>query len=420
MLSPISRTARRTPFLLAGLILTVSAHAADWPQFLGPNRNGLSSETGLIQAWPAGGPPELWRTTIGIGMSAPSIADGRLVTLAQNKTDQFVVVCDAEKGGALQRIKIAPAYSNGMGDGPRGTPAISDDVAYVFTGQGVLAAVDLKAGKLRWKIDTVRDLRGQVAEYGMACSPLLTDNAVVITVGSSKGTVAAYDRTSGKRLWTTGNESAGYSSSALLKVGGKQQIVAFTGSSVLGLEPKSGARLWRHPFKTNYECNIATPLAVDGKVFISAGENHGSALLSLAANGTTFDVTTVWSSLGPRSTLRSEWQTPIQLDGFLYGFDNVGGAGPISHLTCIESATGKRVWQQVRFGKGNLIAADGMLFLSTFKGDLVLLKANPRKFEELGRMQAVGQTRTTPVLANGLLYLRDNREVVCFDVRMKK
>ena len=159
------------------------------------------------------------------------------------------------------------------------------------------------------------------------------------------------------------------------------------------------------------------PLAVDSKVFLSSGENHGCVLLSLTPIGEKFDLEEVWDSQGPQSVLRNEWQTSILLDGHLYGFDNVGSAGPVTHLTCIEAATGKRVWQQARFGKGNLIAADGKLFISTMKGELIIVRATPEKYDEIGRATVIGSTRQAPSLDGGLLYLRDDKEIVCLDVR---
>jgi len=141
-------------------------------------------------------------------------------------------------------------------------------------------------------------------------------------------------------------------------------------------------------------------------------------LLALEPKGGKLDPSEVWSSTGVKSVLRSEWQTPILLDGYLYGMDNVGSAGPVTHLTCIEAATGKRAWQQARFGKGNFIAADGKLWITTIKGELVVVKATSKAYEELGRQRLVGFTRQAPALAGGRLYLRDDAgEVVCLDVR---
>jgi outer membrane protein assembly factor BamB len=399
----------------------VKAQQHSWPQVLGPHRNGISAETGLIDAWPADGPKELWRVRGGVGMSGLAIADGKLVTMVQRQAKQSVFVLDAATGETIHKVPVAPEYENSMGNGPRATPAVVAGTAFVYTGEGILAAVDLDEGKIKWSHNVVSEFGGKPADYGMACSPLVVGDLVVVTVGAFKATVAAFDRATGKPAWQAvaggGDDTAGYSSPALLNVGGAEQIVAFEGKAALGLSPKTGKQLWRYPYITDYDCNIATPIAVDGRIFISSGENHGCELLSLERAGEAFRVRPEWTSHGPESCMRNEWQTSILLDGYLYGFDNVGSAGPVTHFNCVDAATGKRVWQEPRFGKGNLIAADGKLFLSTMKGELVVLRATPEKFDELGRAKVVSTTRQAPALANGLLYLRDDREIICIDVR---
>ncbi|HUY88414.1 MAG TPA: PQQ-binding-like beta-propeller repeat protein [Pirellulales bacterium] len=391
--------------------------AGDWPQFLGPHRSGISAEIGLLETWPEGGPKELWRAPGGVGMSGLALRDRRLVTLVQREGKQWLAAYDARTGKPLWQVALAPEYRNAMGDGPRATPAIAGDRVFAFTGEGILAAVNFADGKLLWSHDLLDELEAEEADYGMACSPLVVGDLVVVTIGAQRASVVALDASSGKLAWRAGDDPAGYSSPAVLNVGGREQLVASTGVSVLGLAPKTGAVLWRYPFETNFNCNIAAPIAVGDRVFISAGEDHGSVLLALKPEGRGFETEEVWSSLGTRSVLRNEWQTSILLDGYLYGMDNVGGAGPITHLTCIKADTGERAWQKTRFGKGNLIAADGKLFISTMKGELVVLRATPEKYEELGRSIVVKPTRQAPALAGGLLYLRDDAEIVCLDVR---
>lgn len=403
-------------FVSLTLIATVAA-AADWPQFLGPNRTGISAETGLMEKWPEGGPKEVWRVAGGVGMSGLAVKEGKLLTLVQRDGQQWVVAHEAKTGKSLWQTPLGSEYENQMGNGPRATPTIDGDRAFVFSGEGILVAVGLADGKLIWSHNVLKELEGKEADYGMACSPLVVGENVIVIAGAEQAAIAAYNAKTGKLAWTAGEDPAGYSSPALLKVGGLEQIVAYTGASAIGLAPQSGSLLWRFPYETDFNCNIATPLAVDGKVFISSGENHGSVLLSLKPAGKTFEVTEAWASQGASSVLRNEWQTSILLDGHLYGFDNVGSAGPVTHLTCVNAATGKRVWQQVRFGKGNLIAADGKLFCSTMKGELVIVRATPEKYDELGRATLIGTTRQAPALANGLLYLRDDKEIVCLDVR---
>lgn len=391
--------------------------AGDWPQFLGPDRNGKSSETGLLDSLPDSGPKVVWRVPGGVGMSGLAIREGRLVTMVQRDGQQWLVAHDALTGEEQWKIALAAEYANPMGNGPRGTPAIVGDRVFVLTGEGILAAVRFADGQLLWSRDALKDVQGKTAEYGMACSPLVVGDQVLVTVGGRQGTVAAWDVQGGKLAWKSGTDPAGYSSPALLTVGGRQQIVASTGTSVLGLMPGTGTILWQYPFATNFQCNIATPLAIGDDLFISSGEDHGSARLSLKRRGKEYDVNEVWTSFGTQSVLRNEWQTSLLLDGYLFGMDNVGGAGPITHLTCIDSETGKRTWQKTRFGKGNLIAADGKLWISTMKGELVLVRATPEKYEELGRAVVIGSTRQAPALSHGMLYLRDDEEIVCLDVR---
>lgn len=390
---------------------------ADWPQILGPNRNGVSKETQLLDVWPTGGPKQVWKVKGGVGMSALTIQGGRVVTLAQKDGNQAAIALDAATGATQWERVLAPEYRNPMGDGPRATPTIAGDRVFAFTGEGILVALNAADGKVLWTVDAVKELGGKVAEYGMASSPLVVDEQVIVAVGAPKACVAAFSAKGGKLVWSAGEDPAGYSSPALLNVGGQRQIVVYTGASVLGLKPQTGGLLWRYPYETNYECNIATPIEIDGNVFISSGENHGAALLKLKAKADGFDVEDVWTSQGTKSVLRNEWQTSVLLDGHLYGMDNVGGAGPITHLTCIEAATGKRVWQKQRFGKGNLIAADGKLIMSTMNGELVLAKATPKAYEEIGRAEVIGTTRQAPSLAGGLVYLRDDKEIVCLDLR---
>jgi outer membrane protein assembly factor BamB len=408
-------------FLALALVTACSpvAVAADWPQFLGPNRNGISAETGLVDAFPQGGPKEVWRVKGGVGMSGVAISGGRALTLVQKDGKQWLLALDAKTGKTLWQTPLADEYENQMGNGPRATPTIVGDKVLVYTGEGILAAVSVQDGKQLWSHNVVKEHGGERADYGMACSPLVVGKLVIVTAGAPKAAVIAYDAASGKEAWAVGDELTGYSSPALLEVGGKQQIVAYTGSAILGIEPEDGKQLWRYEYETEFGCNTATPISVDGRVFCSSGENHGSVLVGLQPEGTTFAAKPAWESQGASSVLRAEWQTPILLDGYLYGFDNVGSAGPVTHLTCIEAATGKRIWQKPRFGKGNLIAADGKLFLSTMKGELIIARATPKAYEELGRVTLLGQTRQAPALSDGRIYLRDDKEIVCVEVGKK-
>lgn len=399
--------------LLLSLAGTLSA--ADWPQFLGPHRNGLSEETGLLAAFPADGPPVVWRVPGGVGMSGISVAQGRACTLVQRDGRQWAVCLNAATGAQLWATPLAPEFQNSMGDGPRATPCIADGIVCTYSGEGLLSGLRWSDGQLLWSRHPVQDYGGKPADYGMACSPLVHAGQVIVTVGAPRATVAAFDLQTGEPRWQVGTgTAAGYSSPALLTLAGREQLVVFAGNALLGIDPTAGRELWRHPWPTDYDCNIAVPLALDGGVFISCGENHGCALLDVSPEG---QVRERWSATGADSVLRNEWQTSLLINGSLYGYDNVGSAGPVTHFTCIDPATGERRWQQKRFGKGNAIAADGKLWCTSMEGELILLQADPQQFVELGRTVVLQTTRQAPSLADGRLFLRDGAEILCLDIR---
>ncbi|MCA9050919.1 MAG: PQQ-like beta-propeller repeat protein, partial [Planctomycetaceae bacterium] len=302
--------------------------AGDWPQFLGPHRTGVSSESGLISAFPADGPVVLWRKPLGTGMSGIAVVGETAFTMYQNAEHQLVVALNAQTGKTLWETPVAPPYENAMGNGPRATPTVADGSVFVYTGEGILAKLSAENGKVQWSHNVPQELNGPPSEYGMACSPLVIGSTVIVQSGTKSAAVAAFDAVSGNRKWTAGTGTAGYSSPVLMTLAGKPQVVAFAGAAALGIAPDDGRVLWDFPFETDYDCNTATPVQLsDSTLLISSGENHGSAVLSVTANGDRFSVTTGWTSFGPKSVLRAEWQTPALTNGYLFGLDNIGSAG---------------------------------------------------------------------------------------------
>ena len=398
--------------LLLGALSSYSP-GEEWPQFLGKQRNGVSSEKNLLDAFPAAGPTIRWRIPGGVGMSAIAVQDDTAVTTWNADGKQLLVALDAVTGKVKWKAELGETYENSMGDGPRATPTIAEQNVYAYSGEGILIAVDLKSGQLRWSKNVMEELSAEPSEYGMSCSPLVVDDRVIVHAGGSEAAIAAFAVANGKLLWKCGSGHAGYSSPTIMDISGTPQVVTVTGTAVMGIDPENGTALWNYPFETDYGCNTASPVWVDGSVFISAGENHGSVLLDVKKNKDKYSVSERWKSLDAKSVMRNEWQTSILIGDYLYGFDNVGAAGPISHFSCIEAKTGKPVWQKNRFGKGNLAYADGKFWLTTIEGELVIARADPKGFEELGRVQLVGKNRQTLSIANGYGYLRDDSEVVC-------
>jgi outer membrane protein assembly factor BamB len=412
-----------TSFLLfAGIISLVGQHANgdDWTQFLGPQRNGTSAEKNLINSWPADGPKIVWRTPLGVSMSGVAVADGAAFTMFQDESSQFVVCLNAADGKERWRTPVAPVFENAMGHGPRATPTVADGHVFAFTGEGILAAVKSDNGKLQWSVDVPKSLKGKPNEYGVSCSPLVTDGLVVVHSGTNSAAVAAFKIADGELAWQAGTGNAGYSSPVLMKLGEKTQIVSLTAAGAMGIEPASGKQLWSFPYPTEYDCNTASPVQLDDQhILISAGENHGSVIVALGAGKSGTTAESVWSSLGKDSQLRAEWQTPVIYEGHLYGLDNQGSAGPITNLVCVRLKDHKTMWQKNRFGKSNLILADGKLFLTTMEGEVVIVDASPKEFHELGRASIMETTRQAPALANGHLFVRDDKDIICIDVAGK-
>lgn len=394
------------------------AVAEDWPQLLGPNRTGVSQEAiKLVDEFPASGPKIAWKAAGGVGMSGIAIAAGKCFSMANRDGKQVLFALDRATGKELWAAPLAPAYNNQMGSGPRATPTFDAQRIFTFTGEGILSCVDATNGKLIWQRYSAKDLKAEPSEYGMSCSPLVMGELVVVYAGAENATVVAVDKSTGTPAWTAGTGRAGYSSPTLLTMSGKPQLVALTGKFCLGIEPQTGNVLWDYPFATDYDCNTATPVAIDGKVFISSGENHGSVLLEITPGESKWSAKEVWSSLGTGSSLRSEWQTPLVSGNLLFGFDNVGGAGPVTNLACLEASTGKILWKQMRFGKSNGILADGKLLITTLEGDLVLVRASAAGFEQLAKARVLGKTRQAPAYSDGYVFLRDDASVVCVDLR---
>ncbi|MFM2002615.1 MAG: alcohol dehydrogenase [Planctomycetota bacterium] len=398
--------------MLVGFVASI-ATADDWPAFLGAHRDGISKEAGLIERFPPGGPKVVWRAPGGVGMSAVVVAQGLAVTTWNDAGQQWLVALDAETGKLRWRTPTGSAYENAMGNGPRATPAISGDRVFAYSGEGVLVAARRDDGEVLWRVDAVGQAGAEPSDYGMSSSPLVVGDRVIVHVGGAESAIAAYNAADGELSWTAARGAAGYSSPTLLELAGRPQVVSVTGMEVVGLAPETGSLLWSFPFQTDYGCNTATPIAIDGGVFVSAGENHGSVLIDLRPQGERFEAQARWASLDAKSVMRNEWQTSIVVDDKLFGFDNVGAAGPVTHLACLDAKTGKELWRKMRFGKGNMVYADGKLWITTIDGELVVARAKADGYEELGRASLAGKTRQTLSIAQGRGYLRDDQEVIC-------
>jgi outer membrane protein assembly factor BamB len=390
--------------------------AADWPQFLGPNRNGSSPETGLLTTWPADGPKVLWKVEGGIGYSGIAVAGGKAITLVSRGGDELVLALDTASGKELWKTKSGPTFVEDQGSGPRSTPTIDGKRVYVQSASGPLLCLEADSGKIVWQVDLLKEFAAKNITWGLCASPLIVGDLVLAEPGGKGAGVAAFNKDTGKLAWKLGDDSAAYASPISVMASGKPQVIFFTATGLLGVE-LTGKELWRVPWHTDYDCNIATPLPIGDQLFVSSGEKVGCAMFKLGAA----KPSVVWDSKGAGSVMITYWANGVVQDKHLYG---IAGEYNVKNpdLRCIDIATGKQAWTQSQFGKGNPTLADGHLFINTVAGDLVLVAASPKSFQEKGRVKKLlsnDRFSAAPTIADKKLYLRDSKSILCLDIAGK-
>jgi len=404
---------------LVVVLLAASARGAgsDWPQFLGPDRDGVYHGGDLANSWPHGGPPVLWHRDVGRGWAAPVERDGKLLIFHRVGNTERLECLEALTGKRIWSADSPTAYQDDFGfdDGPRGTPTIAGDRVYTYNPEGFLRCRDFATGKEIWSVDTKARFNQDKGFFGMACSPLVEGSAVVVNIGAKGAGVVAFDCASGKTLWQATDDEAGYSSPIAATIGGKRYVLAFTRAGLDALDPATGKVYFQFPFRSssNDSVNAATPLVTDDTIFLSASYETGATLLRFHENGPD----KLWADDG---VLSNHYSTSVIHGGDLYGFDGRQEQG--QHLRCIELKSGKVQWSRDDFGAGTLIVADclptPLLVILTEKGELVEAAAAPDGYKEIGREQLVGfETRANAALANGLYFARGKSQLVCVDLR---
>ena len=396
--------------LLAALPAVVSNRAPDdWPQWRGPNRDGRSAETGLLKAWPAGGPPLAWRATgAGEGYSSFATSKGRLFTLGARAGTEYVVAFDATSGKRLWESAHGTRFSNDRGDGPRATPTIEGERVYAFGASGDLSVLDAASGKVYWTVNVLKQFRGSNIQWGLSESPLVLEDRILVNAG---GTIVALKKTDGQAIWQSPSDEAGYSSAVLHKAGSVTEAIFFTGSRVLGIDVNSGRQLWNYTKVANGTANIATPIVRGNRVFVSSDYGTGSALLELTASGNDVSAKEVYFT----RQMKNHHATSILVGDHLYGFDS-------AILTSMAFDTGQVAWQNRSVGKGSLTFADDRLYLYSEGGIVGLAEASPTGYREHGRFELkTGRlpTWSHPVVSGGKLFLRDQDVIYAYDVRAK-
>lgn len=383
--------------------------SADWPQWRGPHRDGISPETGLQLRWPAGGPKVLWKAKGGLGYSALAIADGRAYTLLQDGDNEALVCWDADSGREQWRFRYPCRYENSFGSGPRATPTVDGKRVYTVGATGIFHCVNAETGEKLWRHDLLEEFKADNLQWGVSFSPLVEGDLVFTNPGGPRGkSLAAFHKETGELAWSALDDQAGYSSPVAATLAGVRQVLFFTAAGMVSVNPKDGSLYWRFPWETEYECNVATPITVGDYVFLSSGYGRGCALLKVSKTASgKLEAKRVYEN----NHMCNHFSTCVLHQDHLYGFNE-------STLTCLELRTGKEVWKEKGFRKGSLMLADGHLIVLGEQGRLAVAEATPEAYREVASHQVFrGKCWTMPVLAGGKLYLRDEEDVVCLDLR---
>ena len=394
--------------------MTATANDSDWPQFLGPNRNGVVSNAALADSWPAGGPRVVWKKKVGEGFSGPVVAGKKVVLFHRLNQEEVLTAWDRSTGSNLWQYAYPSQYRDayGRGDGPRATPAVSGGRVVSMGPDGQMVCLALEDGKKVWTRNGEKEFGARQGFFGLSSSPLILGERVVMQIGGTGNAgVVALDLQTGKELWRSGSDEASNASPIEGKVGGYSSLLVFTREGLVQLDPADGRVKWRFPWrsKSHASVNAATPLLLGDLLFLSASYETGAILLRLKTGGPE----KIWSG---DDILSNHFVTSVHHEGFLYGLDGRHEASP--RLRCVELKTGKVWWTAENFGTAQLILAGGKLLFLKDSGELILARAQPDGFKPLAQAQVLGfQTRAVPALSEGYFFARDQAQLICLDLR---
>lgn len=388
-----------------------------WPQFLGPDRNNVSREMGLLNKWPENGPRLLWTARgLGAGYTPVSVRDNTLFTMGNRGEDEFLLALKLEGGGKLWEVRTGRAFHEGAGDGPRSTPTVDGDSVYALGASGDLCCTDARSGKVSWRKNILADFGAHNITWGICESVLIDGERLICTPGGPAATLVALDKKIGKLIWKSavpGGPSAAYGSAVAIDVGGVRQYAQVTGAGIVGVRASDGKFLWADNHANAGGTNCSSPVFDDGFVFSSSGYGIGGALLKLTSR----DGQTTAEFIYHTTDMKSHHGGYLVIDGYLYGSNDPG------ILTCIELKTGKVKWQDRSVGKGAITAADGKLILRSEQGPVALVQATPAGYRELGRFNPPERSKQPtwpyPLVAYGKLFLRDQDFLQCYDLKGK-
>lgn len=411
--------------LLVACFGIVSPHveAGDWPQVLGPNRNGVAVQERIATAWPSSGLRTLWQRDVGSGFAGVAVSEGTAILFHRLGDQEVVEALAATTGKPVWKSAFPASYvpSFSEDDGPRVVPIIAQGRVYVYGAMGHLRCLDVKTGKTLWERKTYEDFNskrqfhGEPPEgyFGIASSPIVEGDKILVNVGGdTQGAgIVAFAADSGRTVWKSTDERASYSSPVAVTVGGVRHVIFVTRLSVVSVNPDTGKVRFRFPFgRVGPTVNAASPLVFDGYLFVTASYGIGSAFAKLSGD----HAEVLWRD---PQTLASQYTTCVESGGRLFGIHGRQD-GPRADLRCVDPKARKVLWTERSFGYATLIKVGERLLILKTDGTLVLAAANPNKYEELARTEVCQRTtRALPALAEGLLYVRDTKVLQCVDLR---
>jgi len=400
--------------LLVCSVMTAALSGQDWAQWRGPNRNGVSTETGLLKQWPPAGPPLLWSvSTLGKGYGSLAIR-GDFIYVQGTQGGNSVVFCLKRAGGATVWVKtLGRTLDQDKGGGPRGTPTLDADRLYALSEHGDLACLRTSDGGAIWARNILADFSGANPQWLISESPLVDGDNLIVTPGGRGAAIVALNKLTGKTVWASAelSDPAAYSSAIVADVQGVRTIMQLTSQAGVGVRAKDGKLLWRYAKVANDTANVTTPLYFDNSVFYTSAYNTGAALLRLKADAGGLKADEVYFT----REMMNHHGGVVLLNGYLYGFSN-------AILTCMEFATGKVMWRNRSVGKGTLTTADGVLFLMGETNTVGLADASPTAYVEKGRFQIADQgwpSWAHPVVAGGALYIRNQGVLASYNVKAR-